>query len=232
MMTAHDDIQELQLDAGPKVRRGASERTCIVTRRAGTPEGLMRFVVGPDEAVVPDLKARLPGRGAWVTPTRAALDEAIRRNLFARAFKRPVAAMPGLADLVDHLLESQALDALSLANKAGTVVTGFAKVDAAIASGHLAGLVHASDAGDDGVRKMAQAVRRSRDDGEDRLPRVALFTSTQLDLALGRMNVVHAALLAGGPSSHFLARCTALEVFRTGSMTGGAPPAAVNEPKH
>ena len=165
MMTAHDDIQELQLDAGPKVRRGASERTCIVTRRAGTPEGLMRFVVGPDEAVVPDLKARLPGRGAWVTPTRAALDEAIRRNLFARAFKRPVAAMPGLADLVDHLLESQALDALSLANKAGTVVTGFAKVDAAIASGHLAGLVHASDAGDDGVRKMAQAVRRSRDDG-------------------------------------------------------------------
>ncbi|WP_204308298.1 hypothetical protein, partial [Klebsiella oxytoca] len=66
----------------------------------------------------------------------------------------------------------------------------------------------------------------------DELPRVALFTSTQLDLALGRMNVVHAALLAGGPSSNFLARCTALDVFRTGDLTRGASPASVNEPKH
>lgn len=231
-MTASDDMDELFLDGGPLVRRREAERTCIVNRQAVSPDRLMRFVVGPDGAVVADLKARLPGRGAWLTPTRAALAEAIRRKLFARAFKREVTVSPELPDLIDRLLESQALEALSLANKAGAVVTGFAKVDAAIFKTHIAGLVHATDAGDDGVRKMAQAVHRSRDEEDEALPRVALFTSTQLDLALGRMNVVHAALLAGGPSSNFLARCTALEVFRTGDLTGGASPASVNEPKH
>ncbi|MBN8940434.1 MAG: RNA-binding protein [Rhizobiales bacterium] len=225
-------MDELFLDGGPLVRRGEAERTCIVNRRAVSPDRLMRFVVGPDGDVVADLKARLPGRGAWLTPTRTALAEAIRRKLFARAFKREVTVSPALPDLIDRLLESQALEALSLANKAGAVVTGFAKVDAAILKTHIAGLVHATDAGDDGVRKMAQAVHRSRDEEDDELPRVALFTSLQLDLALGRMNVVHAALLAGGPSSNFLARCTALEVFRTGDLTGGASPASVNEPKH
>lgn len=229
---AVEDSQDPGLDAGPRARRGEAERTCIVNRTAGSPEGLIRFVVDPAGTIVPDLKAVLPGRGAWVTATRAAVSEAVRRKLFARAFKREVAVPADLADRIDHLLETQALSALSLANKAGAVITGFSKVEAAASTKEIAALVHASDAGEDGVRKQAQAVRRRLGEDEDQVARVTLFSSLQLDLALGRMNVVHAALLAGGPSAHFLARCAALEVFRTGALTGGASPASEKEPKH
>lgn len=231
-MTAGDDTLDVTLDGGPLTGRAGSERTCIVNRRAGSPESLLRFVVGPGDAVVPDLKARLPGRGAWVTATRAALAEAVRRKLFARAFKRDVAVAADLADLVDRMFEAQALAALSLANKAGAVVTGFAKVESAVEGGDIAGLLHASDAGDDGVRKLGQSLRRRFEESAGDMPRVTQFTSLQLDLALGRMNVIHAALLAGGPSDNFLARCTALEVFRTGDVAGRRLPASVNEPKH
>lgn len=226
------DADELTLDGGPLAGRSGSERTCIVNRRASSPDGLVRFVVGPDGVVVPDLKARLPGRGAWVTATRAAVAEAVRRKLFARAFRREVTAPADLPQLVERLIEAQAIASLSLANKAGAVVAGFSKVEAALMGGTAAGLIHASDASDDGVRKLGQVLRRIFGDDPDTMPRVTAFTSLQLDLALGRMNVIHAALLAGGPSENALARCTALEVYRTGDVTGGRPPASVNEPKH
>lgn len=227
-----EDALELTLDGGPLTGRAGSERTCILNRRAGPPDGLLRFVVGPDGLVVPDLKARLPGRGAWVTATRAAVSEAAKRKLFARAFKREVQVPADLVDLAERLMEAQMTASLSLANKAGAVVAGFAKVEAAVAGGEIAGLIHASDGGEDGVRKLDQALRRRLGEGAAKVPRVRLFTSLQLDLALGRMNVIHAALLAGGPSSNFLARCTALEVFRSGDASGRRPPAPVNEPKH
>ncbi|MGU9978440.1 RNA-binding protein [Phreatobacter sp. HK31-P] len=226
------DADELTLDGGPLAGRSGSERTCIVNRRASSPDGLVRFVVGPDGVIVPDLKARLPGRGAWVTATRAAVAEAVRRKLFARAFRREVTAPADLPELVERLIEAQAIASLSLANKAGAVVAGFSKVEAALMGGTAAGLIHASDASDDGVRKLGQVLRRIFGDDPDTMPRVTAFTSLQLDLALGRMNVIHAALLAGGPSENALARCTALEVYRTGDVTGGRPPASVNEPKH
>lgn len=226
-----DETDELALDGGPLTGRSGSERTCIVNRKATSPDGLIRFVVGPDGAVVPDLKARLPGRGAWVTATRAAVTEAVRRKLFARAFRRDVAVPADLPDLVDRLVEAQAIASLSLANKAGAVVAGFSKVESALMGGAAAGLIHASDASDDGIRKLGQVLRRIFGDDPDTMPRVTAFTSLQLDLALGRMNVIHAALLAGGPSENALARCTALEVYRTGDVTGGRPPASVNEPQ-
>lgn len=232
MTIADDDTLDETLDGGPLTGRAGAERLCIVTRRSAPPEELMRFVVGPDGAVLPDLKARLPGRGAWVTPTRAALAEAVKRKLFARAFKQAVTVPSDLPDLAERLLEAQMTASLSLANKAGAVIAGFAKVEAAIAGEALAGLIHASDGGDDGVRKLGQALSRRYGEEAEKVPRVRLFTSLQLDLALGRMNVIHAALLAGGPGRHFIARCTALEVFRTGDMTGRRLPAPVNEPKH
>ncbi|WP_252511247.1 RNA-binding protein [Phreatobacter aquaticus] len=232
MMMTIEEGPDLNLDAGPRVRRGEAERTCIVNRTAGSPDGLIRFVIDPEGVVIADLKAKLPGRGAWVTATRAALTEAVRRKAFARAFKSEVTVPADIADRVDALLEGQALSALSLANKAGAIITGFSKVEAAASNQDIAGLIHASDAGEDGVKKQAQAVRRRHGDDEGQVARVTLFDSSQLDLALGRMNVVHAALLAGGPSAHFLARCAALEVFRSGALTGGPSPASVNEPKH
>lgn len=232
MTAAGENALELTLDGGPLTGRAGSERTCILNRTTGAPEGLLRFVVGPDGAVVPDLKARLPGRGAWVTATRAAIAEAARRKLFARAFRREVQVPADLADLVERLMDAQMTASLSLANKAGAVIAGFAKVEAAIAGEDVAGLIHASDGGEDGIRKLGQSLRRRLGEEAAGVPRVMLFTSLQLDLALGRMNVIHAALLAGGPSNNFLARCTALEVFRSGDATGRRPPAPVNEPTH
>src|SRR5262249_17240481 len=153
---------------------------------------LIRFVVGPDGAVVPDLKRRLPGRGVWVTARRQVVAEAVRRRLFARAFKAEVRVPAALPDEVERLLEQSALNALSMAHKAGLVVQGFAKVEAAVASAPVAALVRAQDAGDDGGRKLAHAFSRRADPGAEGLPEekeekiVKAFTSAQLDLALGR----------------------------------------------
>ena len=105
------------------------ERTCIVTRVKGPPDAFLRFVVSPDGAVVPDLRRSLPGRGAWVTAEKAVVAEAVKRRSFARAFKMQVEVIPTLADMVDALLEKDALQALAMANKAGLVVAGAGKVE-------------------------------------------------------------------------------------------------------
>ncbi|KAA5601950.1 RNA-binding protein [Blastochloris sulfoviridis] len=214
---------DTETDRGPRDGRAGPVRTCIATRRQGARETMVRFVVGPDGAVVPDLAARLPGRGAWTSLSRAAVATAVKRRAFARAFRREVTVDPALADQVDQLLERAALEALSLANKAGAVVAGFTRVEAAIAAGDVAALIHAREAADDGVARLDRALRASLsgygpgnapNGGE--LPILRLFTVEQLSLALGRPNVIHAAVLAGAASSGFLARTTRLDRYRTG----------------
>lgn len=200
------------LDTGP--RSSATERLCVATRAVRPVDELIRFVVGPDGAVVPDLRRKLPGRGVWVSATRQAVDEAVKRKAFARSFKRDVRAAADLAALVEGLLERAALDALSLANKARLVAAGFAKVEAALSGGGIDGVIHAADGSSDGLRKLMQTVRRHYDGSLGKIPVVTVFTSAQLDLALGRPNVVHAALLAGPASKAFLARTMSLERFR------------------
>ena len=93
---------------------------------------LIRFVIGP-EGVVPDLKRKLPGRGLWITADRKTLKDAVSRNVFARGFKRDVHVTAELTEITERLLQSGTLDALSIAGKSGLVLTGFAKVEAAIA---------------------------------------------------------------------------------------------------
>ena len=134
--------------------------------------------------------------------------------MFARGFKRDVRVTPDLVEQTERLLVRSALDALAIAGKAGLVAAGFAKVEAALARDEVVGLLHASDAGADGVAKLAGALRR-RDDA-DGIAVIKAFTTAQLDLALGRSNVVHAALLAGPANDTFLARFARLERFRTG----------------
>jgi predicted RNA-binding protein YlxR (DUF448 family) len=175
-------------------------------------EELIRFVRAPDGTVVPDLKRRLPGRGVWVTAERSVLAEAIKRKAFARGFKAPVTVAPDLADGVERLLQTAALDMLSMANKAGRVVTGFAKVEAVLARNDAVAVIHARDGGDDGKRKLGQSARRATDGAG--VPVVEMFASTQMDLALGRQNVIHAALLAGPVSNAFLARAQELARYR------------------
>jgi predicted RNA-binding protein YlxR (DUF448 family) len=202
------------LDPGPR-RAPGQERLCIVTREVRPVADMIRFVIGPDREVVPDLKRRLPGRGVWVTATRAAVAEAVNRRAFARGFKTEVRAAPDLADLVERLLERSVFDALGIVRKAGRVVAGFARVERALATEPVVALLHAADAGREGARKLAAAARSRLGEKAGDLMVVDGFTAAQLDLALRRPNVVHAALLAGPASDGFLARYRSLERFRT-----------------
>ncbi len=199
------------------------ERTCVATRAVRPVDELVRFVAAPDGVVVPDLKRKLPGRGVWVCASRTAVAEAVRRKAFARGLKAPVKVDPDLAGLVERLLERDAREALSLANKAGLVVSGFSKVEAAVARGRLVAVVHARDAAPDGVRKIAQAVRRAQACGEAAPPVVSALDSAQLDLALGRSHVIHAALLDGPAGRAALARFRALERYRDETAVGSSP---------
>lgn len=198
-------------DRPPK--KGETTRTCIVSRQTMPIAALIRFVQAPDGSVVPDLKRSLPGRGVWVEANRAAVEKAIAKKMFARALRAQVTVDPGLPDLIDRLMTEQALGTFGLARKAGVVVTGFAKVEAAIARERLAGVVHAAEAGSDGVEKLTAALRR-RFAGEGGCPVVRIFAGPQLDLALGRSNVIHAALLHGRAAEIFLERASALGRYR------------------
>jgi len=174
-------------------------------------------VIGPDGEAVPDVKRKLPGRGIWITGSRAALDDAIKQNVFARGFKRAVRVPADFAAATEKLLERAALDALAIAGKSGTVVSGFAKVESALEHGDAIALIHAADAAADGKRKLDGALRRYGTEKTREMPIVAAFIGTQLDLALNRPNVVHAALLAGPVSETFLLRSMRLQRFRIGS---------------
>jgi len=210
----HDE----DLDTGPRKGGPGTERLCVVSREVKPVEELIRFVVGPD-GVVPDLKRKLPGRGLWITADRVTLRDAIAKNVFARGFKRDIKVTAELVDLTERLLLRAALDALAIAGKSGLVAAGFAKVETAIVRDNIVGLIHAADAGTDGVAKLDGALRR-RPDG-DKVPIIAIFTTAQLDLALGRSNVVHAALLAGPANDTFLARMERLGRFRNGKPVEG-----------
>ena len=205
-------------DRNARAAATATDRLCIATRQVRPVGMLIRFVVGPDGVVIPDVKRRLPGRGVWITAQRRLVAEAVKRRLFGRAFKMEVRTSPELPEELERLLEQSALNALSIAHKAGLVIQGFAKVEAAIASGTpLAALIRARDAGEDSGRKLAAAFNRdagNRVEGKAEGKIVEAFTSRQLDLALGRLNVVHAALLAGRASEAFLVRWRFLENFR------------------
>jgi hypothetical protein len=221
-MLAH--APDPELDDGPR-SSGTTERCCIATRAVQPVERLIRFVLNPDGEVVPDLKRKLPGRGVWVTGARAALAEAVRRKAFARGFKREVRVQPDLVERTERLLERAALEALAVAGKGGQVVTGFTRVEAALDQGGVKALLHAADAAPDGVRKINASSRRRFGPTGSGPAMIDAFTSAQLDLALGRPNVIHAALLAGPASITVMTRIARLQRFRTGfpGDAGGTP---------
>jgi hypothetical protein len=195
--------------------RDGPERTCVVTRQARAPEDLIRFVIGPDDILVPDIRRKLPGRGVWVSLSAAAVAEAVKRKAFERSLKTKVAVPAELPAQVDALMTRDALQALAMANKAGLVSTGFSKVEALADSGRAAALIAASDGAEDGKRKIAQALRRGTADRRREIPVVAIFATAELELALGREHVIHAALAPGPATEGFLARWRRLVRFRT-----------------
>lgn len=209
---AQDRVNVDDLDTGPRSGAAGTTRSCALTGRVMPVDDLLRFVVAPDGSVVPDLKRRLPGRGLWVTATRQALTDAVKRRVFARGFKRDVRALPDLVDVTESLLERAVLDALAIVHKAGRVAAGFAKAEAALERERVAALINASDAAADGSRKLLSTLRRREDAAA--IAVVDLFTSAQLDLAFGRSNVIHAALRAGPAARTVLDRCHSVLRFR------------------
>jgi hypothetical protein len=210
-------------------RETTTERTCIVSREVLPADALIRFVVAPDGAVVPDLRRRLPGRGVWVTATAQKVAEAEKRRLITRGLDGGAHLAPGLAARVDRLLADAALSALSLARKAGNFVSGFAKVEAALTEGRAVALLHAADAGDDGVAKLAAVATRVAGD-RAKPPVFRCFLGEELDLALGLPNVVHAALLAGPAGGNALVRVGELVRYRGGDIRSIAPSGRLSMP--
>ncbi len=175
-------------DAGP-------ERTCVLTRACRPKDALIRLALSPDGAVAPDVRARAPGRGAYVGVSRAALDEANAKGrlkgALARAFKQDVSVPADLGQKIADALRGNTLDRLGLEARAGNLVNGADRVDQAARAGKVRLLIHAADAGEDGRRKLDQAWRVGG--GDDR-GLVFPEGRTILSMALGRENVVHVAL--------------------------------------
>jgi predicted RNA-binding protein YlxR (DUF448 family) len=209
-------LADPDLDHGPRTGKSATMRMCAVSREVRPIDELIRFVVAPSGEVVPDLKRKLPGRGLWIGASRRTVAEAVRRHHFSRGFKRDVRVAATLPADTEALLERSCSEALAMAAKAGQVVSGYAKVEGLLEQGRAEALIHASDGAADGIRKLdAIAGQRSRNIGDShRLLIVTALTSAQLDLALGRSNVIHAALLAGPASKTFLSRCQILVRYR------------------
>jgi hypothetical protein len=224
--------QESELDRGAASVGAGAERFCALTRTLLPVSDMIRFVVGPAGEAVPDVKRKLPGRGIWITARRAAIEEAVKRNVFARGFKRDLKVAANLADETDRLLARAALDALAMAGKARLVVGGFAKVEAALAHNGVLALIHASDAAEDGKRKLMAAIRRAGTGESGEIEIISIFAGADLDLALNRPNVVHAALLAGPGSETFLARVKRLQRFRTGNSPDAVSVNALADDAH
>jgi len=210
-------------------------RLCVVSRQELPPAALIRFVQAPDGSMVADIARKLPGRGVWVTGTRAAVAEAAKRGLFAKSLKRAAKAGPELAGQVEDLLVADTRQALSLANKAGLITTGFAKVEIALEKGLAAALIAANDASSDGTGKLARKFTAIRTAAGLDAPVLDDFSGAELNLAFGGSNVVHAALAAGALQKRVVASCLRLRRYRMLSVSatpaesdgdaGGAEPA-------
>ncbi|UQD72940.1 RNA-binding protein [Bradyrhizobium japonicum] len=204
------------LDHGPRTERSATMRMCAVSREVRPIDELIRFVISPQGDIVPDLKRKLPGRGMWVTASREVVAEAVRRHQFSKAFKRELRTPQTLPADIEALLVRSVTEALGIAAKAGQIVAGFGKVESALREGTVEVLIHASDGAADGIRKLDMLARQNDENrgAKPPIPVVAALKSIELDLALTRSNVIHAALLAGPASKSFLSRSQMLVRYR------------------
>ena len=182
------------------------ERKCIATGEVQPKAGLIRFCLGPDDMIVPDLLARLPGRGFYVSADRAAIEKAAKKGLFARAARQPVKVPEDLADLVESLLLRRVIDLLSLARKAGDAVMGYEKVKDWLQTGKARVLIQSSDGSERGKSKL----RMPSESGVY----VSCLTAEELGLAFGRERAIHAALAAGGLTTRVVEEAARLAGLR------------------
>jgi len=202
----------------------------VLTRRKGSRADLIRLALGPDGGVAPDVRARAPGRGAWIAVGRAELDAANDKGklkgALARAFKTGELTVPAdLGERTAAALRQAALDRLGMEAKSGTLINGSDRVETAARAGKVHLLVHAADAGEDGNRRLDQAWRVGGGSGQG-----LIFPEGRaiLSMALGRENVVHVALTDAAAASrvaHALARWRAFTDPDQG-LDGGNPASA------
>jgi hypothetical protein len=220
-MDRDETMEERHEDGGSRSRKrrddGASrsrERRCIVTGEIMPDNRLVRFVLAPDGQVVPDVAAKLPGRGLWVSAMRVAVGQAVERKLFARAAKAPADASANLADRTEKALLTRMLGDLGLARRSGALVLGFDNVLRALESPKPPKLlIDAADGAADGKRKLYNAAH-----ARDMKPSlVTCLTSAELGLALGRENVIHAAVQPGGLAERLMFDAERLQGFRARS---------------
>jgi uncharacterized protein len=190
------------MEASPDV----ATRMCIVTRKVGDEDDLIRFVRSPDGVAVPDLARKLPGRGVWVGLNRGLVAQAVAKRLFSKGFGAETRAGAELPDQVGGLLKKVAHSYLSLARKAGEAVTGFVKVEEMLGRGRARVLFHAREAQPDGCQKLDRLATPE-------VVRIAIFSRDELDLALGGANVIHAAVATGGLAEKLMAAVRRWQVY-------------------
>jgi predicted RNA-binding protein YlxR (DUF448 family) len=188
-----------------KDRADGPERKCIVTGEAQPKSGLIRFVLGPDGRMVPDLAEKLPGRGAYVSATRDALGKASKKGIFARAMKQPVTLPDGLEDLIEQMLTRRVIDTISLARKGGGAVSGYEKVKDWLMKEEATVLIQASDGSERGKSKLSTPYGGTF---------IGWLTADELGMAFGRQTAIHAALGAGGLSKRVVEEAQRLKGMR------------------
>ena len=185
--------------------RDVSERRCIVTGETAPKAGLIRFVIGPDNMVYPDVLEKLPGSGMWVTASRDALDKA-GKGQFSKSAKQAVNVPDGLTDEVERQLARRVVDLIALARKAGSAVCGFEKVKGWVSGGErVRALLQASDGSERGKTKLwtPEGARY-----------FGCLTAQELGLAFGRGEVVHGALASGRLSDRVVEEAVKLKSLR------------------
>jgi len=195
-----DEDEQEEPETGPL-------RRCIVTRERDYRNRMIRFVVGPDKQIVPDLAARLPGRGIWLSARRDVLDTARARNAFARAARAPVSVPPGLTQLVQDGLARRVTEQLGLARRAGQAVCGFQRAREWLVSGRAGLVVQASDGSPE---ERARFTSGAKD-----VPVAAPLTAEALGAVFGRDHVVHVVVAPGR-----LAEAIKIEADRLAGIAG------------
>lgn len=191
------------------------ERKCIVTGEVQPKSGLIRFCLDPEGQVTPDILARLPGRGFYVSADRKAIEKAAAKGLFARAAKQPVKVPQGLADLVESLVLKRVQESISLCRKANAAVTGYEKVKEWLKDGRATVLIQAADGSERGKTKL-----RPPENGGGF---IGCLTAGELGLSFGRERAIHAALATGVLTTRVVEEAARLAGLRvqTGGHDGG-----------
>lgn len=198
----------------PKDRSDGPERKCIATGESGPVSGMIRFVVGPDNAIVPDIRRKLPGRGIWVSARRDALEKAVKKKLFARAARQPVTVPEGLVAAVEAQQARRVIELISLARKSGAAVAGYEKVKDWLSKEVARVLIQASDGSERGKSKLSTPYMGRF---------IGWLSAEELGLAFGRQTVIHAALASGGLTDRVVEDAQRLRDLRTIDGGRGRP---------